>query len=168
MDDIPCSKLERLYHSLLKDASVSHMEEVCRNEYFIRFLHDPNFVIERGFYDMYSLWALMRRRTLPRKKNRYSLLDATEDEELSVLIPNDVDNDEISAFSQILGIHSIHLIPFYNRCASDKLRMLLGLSRHSSWFSCFCKSYFVCRQSGFLLLLCLLRHTVWFRGVRDV
>ena len=168
MDDIPYSKLERLYRSLLKDASISHMEEACRNEHFIRFLHDPKLVIERGFYDMWSLWALLMCRTLPSKRNHFSLFDNSEEEEMSVLTANDVDSDEISAFSQILGIHSIHLIPFYNRCTDSRLRMLLGLSSQSSWVTCFCKSYFACRKSGFLILLCLLRHIVRVRGVRDV
>ena len=96
----------------------------------------------------------------PKKKNYFSLFDNDEEEDNHVLLPNDVDAGEIDLLAQLLAIPSIALIPFYNRCVIEEFKLLLGLSDHSSWFSCFAKSYFACRRSGFSILLSLLRHRV--------
>lgn len=96
----------------------------------------------------------------PKKKNCFSLFDNDEEEDNHVLLPNDVDAGEIDLLAQLLAIPSIALIPFYNRCVNEEFKLLMGLSDHSSWFSCFAKSYFACRRSGFSILLSLLRHRV--------
>lgn len=160
MDELLYSEMERLHREMVKDPSASCLEDICNNSTFTRFLHEPKNLIQNGFYTMLSLSGRLSSRMAPKKKNCFSLFDNDEEESNHVLVPDDVSPEEIETLAQLLAVPSIVLIPFYNRCMDNEFKLMLGLCEHSTWFSCFSKSYFACRKSGFSILLSLLRHCV--------
>lgn len=51
MDEHLYAELEKLHREMVKDPSEACLEAVCRNSTFTRFLHEPQTLIQNGFYN---------------------------------------------------------------------------------------------------------------------
>ena len=51
MDEHLYAELEKLHREMVKDPAEACLESVCRNSTFTRFLHEPQTLIQNGFYN---------------------------------------------------------------------------------------------------------------------